>query len=106
MLDSDDAKAMLNEIEKQDDVRVARILRTVWDDDNDDTFLWSCNGCSECGDELELNHEGFIWGKPLNNDKDCKHVSLQTYCSQKCVDAAISSWQEEVQVDIYVALVG
>jgi len=105
-MDSDDAKEMLAEIEKQGDVRVARLLRLHWDEENDNTFMWSINGCAQCGapgEEFVAGAEGFVWGKPCNNDPDCQYAVLEVFCSEQCSEQAVAAWAEELSCDVYAA---
>lgn len=101
--DTETARKFMDMLEVSGAARTAEILAVAWSKENDDGFLWSMNGCSECGCDLVEGEPGYVWGKPINNELGCKYVTLVSYCGQECMDGAISKWADELGMDVYAA---
>lgn len=99
-MDGRDGLEMLNLVEQQDDIRVAKVLRTHWSAENDEYYLWSTNECRACGADQVEGDVGFVWGKPLNNERAAKVVSMVILCSEECVERAMEAWADELETDV------
>lgn len=98
---SEQVKGFLKAEEALGEKVVLRVLRTTWDNDNLETWCWF-NGCAGCGEELRAGEEGFVLPRPLGDNPDSTYMSLQTYCSQTCVDRTIMELGVKFQRDIIV----
>lgn len=103
MMDGHVALKMLEEVAQQDDIRVAKVLRMRWDQENDENFLWSVNNCFACDTPHREGEIGFIWGKPVNTDRDCTMLSMVAICSEECVDRCMEAWAAAVETDVMTA---
>lgn len=101
-----DGMEMLNLVEQQDGIRTALVLKTVWSTENEDQYTWRINGCLTCDREMHEGAEGFVWGKPLNNEPGCKYVSLLPICSDECVERAMEAWAAELGCDVMTGYFG
>lgn len=103
----DEAIDMLKEIDKQDDVRVAQILRLRWNPDNQDDYLWQGERCLTCKAELFSGDIGHVWGKPVNNEAECTTLTLLKFCeTDDCIERAMEAWAWELKKDVMAAYFG
>lgn len=98
---TEQARMLLDAEEALGERTVVRILAVTWDQANDADFCWFC-GCNGCGRELHEGQEGFVWGQPLGDPRTAAYVTLQPYCSQDCLDAALERWAAEFKHDLIV----
>lgn len=105
-MDGETAFDMLREVEKQEGVRVARILRMRWTDENKDEFPWNLYVCV-CGQVLEEGQIGHVWAKPLTNEPDCRTFVKYCFCHRdECIERAMEAWADEIQTDVMAAYFG
>lgn len=102
-----DALPMLNEVEQQGDIRVAKILRTRWDMENDAAFAWSTHRCAACEGFLFAGDVGHVWGKPISDDPQETDLHLITFCvNEECVTRAMEAWAYQLKKDVMAAYFG
>ena len=102
-MDGKIAIEMLNEINKQEDVRVAKILRLRWGTE----FINEDSRCETCHRELFVGDVGHVWGKPINNEEDCTILSMIGFCADdQCVERAMEAWSWELKKDVMAAYFG
>lgn len=102
-MDGRTALEMLAEVAKQEDIRVAKVLRVRWTQENNDSYLWSINECLACDTPHREGDLGFIWGKPISDDRDCTTISMVPVCSEECVERCMEAWATHLQTDVMTA---
>ena len=99
---SDQLKNWLQAEEAYAESIVAKVLRTTWDRETDDAFLWSINGCARCGNDLEEGREGFVWACPWGDKERSEYASMRTFCSEECASEAIQEWGLPFKKDLLI----
>lgn len=102
----DQARTLLDAEEAYGDKLVARVIEVTWDGENDDSFLWSINGCTHCNAVLLYREQGFVWGRPMNDEEHCEYLTMQCFCSEKCVNEEVLDWAGRHGKDVVVGIYG
>lgn len=59
--------------------------------------------CAWCDNDLQEGDPLFVWGAPMGDTGE--YVSLNTLCSQKCVDERLASHAEDENITSYKTIV-
>lgn len=98
---SDQAKTWLAAEDALGERLVAKVLTDHWTEDNDLEWCWS-NGCTGCEADLREGEEGYIWAHPTGDPEHTRYCTLEAFCSERCVEAAIQEWAAPFKKDVLI----